>query len=350
MARVESGKVNAPAELIKANTGPANPLGITKSGTLYYRSGDYRTNLYIADLDSAMKATKPPVLATDRFLNTNGRASWSRDGRYLAYYSFRTSDIAFAQPATLVIRTVATGDERDIPLQLSVARHNYAAPPRWFPDGRSVVVAALRPNQPGVGYFRVDLTSGKTDLLAHSEKTGVPEWEPELSPDGKTLFYVNHRDTGPNELVRFDIESRNPTTLRAADGAVSVAVSPDGSQLAYISGRTIQVMPSLGGESRMIYRASAETAAQSTVVWTPDQRNLLFVHSRGIGETDTHVLWRVPVDGGRAEEVGMSRKGGHPFSVQVHPDGHRITFEWHEGSGSEVWALENFLPRASAAR
>ena len=346
---VLGGKPSGPAELLKANVGSMGPLGIAKNGTLYYTSQEDRRNIYIADLDAAMKVTQPPVLASERFLNSNGRGAWSRDGRYFAYYSFRSAESAPSRSATLVIRTVATGEERDIPLHPRVPIHSFAAPPRWFPDGRSVLVAALRPQQSGIGYYRVDLTSGDAELLQHTTKWGIPAMQPDLSPDGKTIFYA-HDDAELTQLIRFDIDSRRETKLRVADGLVSLAVSPDGTQLAYLQRGSIEVMPAAGGEPRTVYRAPGVTADQSTVVWMPAQRDLLFVQSRGGGEKDPHVLWRVPLNGDRPEEVGIARTGGYPFSPQMHPDGRRIMFESHEGGDGAIWTLENFLPTPVAAR
>jgi hypothetical protein len=37
-------------------------------------------------------------------------------------------------------------------------------------------------------------------------------------------------------------------------------------------------------------------------------------------------------------------------SPQVHPDGRRIVFGSIEPGSYELWALENFLPKAGAAR
>ena len=173
--------------------------------------------------------------------------------------------------------------------------------------------------------------------------------QPDLSPDGKTIFYA-HDDAELTQLIRFDIDSRRETKLRVADGLVSLAVSPDGTQLAYLQRGSIEVMPAAGGEPRTVYRAPGVTADQSTVVWMPAQRDLLFVQSRGGGEKDPHVLWRVPLNGDRPEEVGIARTGGYPFSPQMHPDGRRIMFESHEGGDGAIWTLENFLPTPVAAR
>lgn len=342
---ITAGRPAGSAELIKADVGSMSPLGITNSGILYYTLTNDRRNLYIAELNASLKVTQPPVLASERFLNSNDRGAWSHDGRYLAFYSFRTG-AGFARPGTLVIRNMATGEERDIDLHLDLVSRSYTAPPRWFPDGRSVLVVALRPQQAGFDYYRVDLASGKKELLHHTTQQGIA-FEPDLSPDGKTIFFAYH-DNGPTELARFDIDTRKETKLRTAD-LVSPAVSPDGTQVAYLQNGSIQILPAAGGEPRDVFRAPGVTSYESTVVWMPDQRNLLFVQSTGFGEKDRHVLWRVPLDGGQPEEVGIRRTGGRPFVPQVHPDGRHIAFESNEGTSPEVWTLENFLPKTTRA-
>jgi hypothetical protein len=72
----------------------------------------------------------------------------------------------------------------------------------------------------------------------------------------------------------------------------------------------------------------------------------LFVKSE---ENKSNVLWRVPVSGGEPEKMGISIAGQLMYP-QMHPDGRRITFGLFEIGASEVWALENFLPKARAAR
>jgi Tol biopolymer transport system component len=78
------------------------------------------------------------------------------------------------------------------------------------------------------------------------------------------------------------------------------------------------------------------------LTWSPDQQFVLFV-------LDDGALWRVPVSGGEAQQVGISTKI-RIKSPAVHPDGTRIVFAGVDTDSSEVWTLENFLPAGVSAR
>lgn len=345
---IEGGKPKGPAELVKADIGRVRLQGMTRSGTLYYLvSGVFRQNVYTAELDAAMKATKAPVLATERFINSNSAPTWSADGQYLAYYSSRGPSADGSRSTVLVIRTIKTGEERDLSMPRGVQTGNLVPSPTWFPDGRSVLVK-------GSGYYRVDLASGNAELL-HAPKGaggagGLGAYA--ISPDGKTIFYIANVDESTiveRKLVRFDIDSRRETVLKGGQLFFSLALSPDGTQLA--SARNdegsfyLEVMPAAGGETREVFHATGGLNPNA-LAWSPDQRYLLFV--RG-GATGSNVLWRIPVAGGEPEQVGISMTGQIMYP-HVHPDGRWITFGLFETGASEVWALENFLPKARAAR
>jgi Tol biopolymer transport system component len=350
---IENGRPNGPAASIKTDVGSISLLGMTKSGALYYfsRTAALR-NLYVTDLD-AMHATKPPVPATERFINRNVCPTWSRDGEYLAYYSFRDTSIS-----VLVIRSAKTGDERTVPLPTRVASR-FQGGPKWFPDNRSVLVESGDAQGSGFGFYRLALDTGNTELLAHVPRN-VSSYD--LSPDGRTIFYailVDSRD----KVMRFDIDSHRETELRnvvafIADNAfpafpgvetVSLAVSPDGLQLARtLLGGVVEVMPTAEGQSREVFRPAVRAMGtgqlRQALAWTPDQRFLLFVQGDG-------ALWKVPALGGKAEKVGISM--GFIKNPAVHPDGKQIVFDAAgEGGGGPggVWALENFLPAVNAKK
>ncbi|MBI1874166.1 MAG: PD40 domain-containing protein [Acidobacteria bacterium] len=356
---IEGGKPKGPAELVKADTGQIRLQGMTRSGSLYYLVQTVRrTNVYFAELDGTMKTAKAPVLATERFINSNLGPRWSPDGQYLAYVSRRGKGADGMDSAVLVIRTLETGEERDLSMPKGAGRDSsLMISPKWFPDGRSVLVKGFLGGKEDL-FYRVDLASGHAELLPGAKGAGGGAGglgANAISPDGKTIFYIAQEDAGSTatmrELVRFDIDSRRETVLKSGQLFFSLALSPDGTQLASARNEDqsqsfyLEVMPSGGGETREVFHA-AGLLNPDALAWSPDQRYLLFVRR---GNNESYVLWRVPVAGGEPEQIGISVTGRLVYP-QVHPDGRRLTFALFETGASEIWALENFLPRARAVR
>ena len=339
------GRANGPAALLKSDAGATQPLAITKAGTLYsFEPPDYRRNLYITGL-ATLRPTSTPAPATERVIFDNAGPAWSRDGEYLAYYSLRNAPVD-PSSGVLVIRSLKTGDERTVPLPSRVTSP-FGAGPKWFPDNRSVLIERADAEGSGHGFYRLALDTGNTELLIRLPRS-VSSYD--LSADGRTLFYVVFVDDA-GKLLRADLESHRETEPRkvsvvelASSGIISLALSPDGMQLATtLWGGVIEVRPSAGGEAREIFRPQARDigtgAMRQALAWTSDQRFLLFV--RG-----DRSLWKVPALGGQAEKVGP-----HTPGITVHPDGRRIVFSVvGERGASKVWALENFLPAQSAKR
>jgi Tol biopolymer transport system component len=109
------------------------------------------------------------------------------------------------------------------------------------------------------------------------------------------------------------------------------------------SGCHLEVMPAAGGDSREIVRTG--DCNPSRLSWSPNN-HLLFVTG---GNGTPNVLWRVPLAGGQAEQMGISMPG-QLDNPRVHPDGRRITFAVFETGASEVWTLAHFLPAQTAAK
>lgn len=203
------------------------------------------------------------------------------------------------------------------------------------------------PQGPGPSFYRIDATTGNAELLHRMSHT-LEGYR--LSPDGRTLFYTEQTAESKNtRLVSFDIETRRETELKTGEHFMTVAVSPDAKQLAYLvqtdgPASYLAVMPATGGTSREVLRSSPWVdGSRYTLAWTPDQRYLLFVRGSA-GGNGPNVLWRVAVSGGAAEQMGLSMAADNIGSPQIHPDGKRIFFASNTRGPNEVWALENFLP------
>jgi Tol biopolymer transport system component len=341
---------SGPARLVKENIGPYESLGFTRSGAFYYAGGSATTNVYTADLDAKLNASAAPSMAADRYINSNRGGIWSPDGEHLAYVA------ATARGAFIRVRSIRTGEDREVPARIPIG-----GPPRWFPDGQSLLVASrsIGVLNGDVGYYRVNIASGDAQLL-HQTAYQIVSTRPDLSSDGKTIFYLET----PPQPVRFEIDTRRVTRLTPVGARVALAVSPDDSQIAYLGTGTewawedsrlagLVVAPATGGEPRAIANFFGNSTARQSndglgLAWSPDQRHLFFVRPEGDTGDGSKSVWRVPLAGGEAENIGISMN--RIRGLRMHPDGRRIAFDSVVDPLSEVWVLENFLPKAGSRR
>jgi Tol biopolymer transport system component len=346
--RIEAGKAVGNPTFVKEVMEGIYPLGltVTRNGTLYYGTGGNANNLYLAELDSTGKASKAPTLAVETMMNHNFAGSWSRDGRYVAYYSGMNGSTS-----KLVIRDFDSGRERNFPLKWNPPQQN---PPRWFPDGRAVLLVGRDASRDGLTYYRMDVTTGDSEMLHYTNTRGAGMRTPDLSPDGKSIFYA---DTvgGVAVIYRFDLDTRRATELKrgATDKIVfhSTVVSPDGKQLVYaINDRaaqstSLEVLPTAGGPSAELFRGDLDNNVEGTLTWSPDQRYVLFAARMPSNKPPT-TIWRVSVSDRKAEPIGISLQAAIKAPA-IRPGGRQILFRTQENGAIQVWTLENFLPKTA---
>jgi Tol biopolymer transport system component len=348
---VSAGKATGEAELLRSDLGTFLPLGITRSGAIYYTSGGYSsniggglTNVYVSQLDENSNPVGVPVLATQQYFNSNAFPSWAPDGETLGYFSQRAPS-GTAGAIVLVIRNMRTGTERVIQAGLELTNNQIA----WFPDGKFVLVAGSQNGKPGL--YRVSLESAKAEFIVPNGGARFV-----LSRDGKWMYYIKPGD-GVQLMVRRDLPSGNEVELKRRPQNdrrpwTSLGLSPDGKELAYAirddsnQGGSIEAIPAEGGASRLITSFTRWIGGDpgAGLYWTPDGRYVMFAH--GVPDQGDYI-WRVAASGGEGENMRLGLDGlpqthkvGQP---SVSPTGRSIAYTTSDQSVSEVWALENAL-------
>lgn len=407
LQRVGDGKPQGAPELVKADAGNIYPMGFTPKGAFYYGLDAGARDVYTATLDlQAGKVLQAPAPISQRYVGSNSLPTWSPDGKYLAYVSRRgafPSQLSNFGSRVLVIRSVETGQERDLPVDLGgITEH------LWARDGRSLI--AMGQNKQGFGIFRIDAQTGTLTILMQApginyrwpvlsadgktlfyaqntkppkgwsiraldfqaggesrvstiaEEEGVNNVQPTVSPDGKTLFYLQnnpHKKTigirarnlqSGEEKELFSMPSPPSNTPGIVPGVGGL--SPDGQQLAFVvtdpQKDVLKVIPTTGGEARDICQLPKPpgSAIGTWMIWRPDGKTLLLVRRNAANPQDqTGELWQVSAAGGEPQKVGLAIEG--LGSLRLHPDGKHVTFA-AGANKPEVWVMENFLPKHNA--
>ncbi len=323
---LENAKPVGQLQLIVPNVDVSAGMGIVaQDGSLYYsvRVSQRRLKLAEIDLQTGKFLTKPKN-AVERFVGLNGGGTFSPDGEEFAYLSSRKKE---SYDRTIVVRSLATGEEREVPHDL---RRTFSL--IWPPGGDSLIVQGYD-DRWGPGLFSVGLANGQTDLIAKGG-WGV------LSEDGARLLY------------RLSSKDRSISSYRLADGSVEKVPGDFGTsrfspladgRIATIRDRTeILLHPAAGGEAKVLWRTDEDQQFGRWVVPTPDGKALVILRRDPDAGADMWRLWVVPVDGAPPypTELVHEPSGGGSRPIEIHPDGKGILY----GEGSyffQMWAMRD---------
>mgnify|MGYP001595374024 CR=1 FL=1 len=354
MIRVSDGKPQGSPDLVKPDMGPIIPIGFTPAGSFYYGLAIGTGDVYTAELDPATgRVLTEPQIATQRYVGWNASPAWSPDGQYLAYISRNRHWLAAQRPEIITIRSLETGEERDLSPELSFIW----GPIRWSPDGRSILVSG-KGSQARHGLYLIDARSATaTPIAMWQHSIDIPSW----FPDGKRLLYRSQqREAGTiteTILVR-DLETGHETEFfKPSPGSTidDIALSSDGRQVALTllekeaRSSVLKVLPMDGGEARELVRAQEpEAIFGDSLSWSSDSRFIVFGRSRATGEEPKTQLLAIPSGGGEPHPLGLAMDSVR--DVSFHPDGHRLAFATSAGQDKvEVWVMENFMPAPTPA-
>ena len=335
---VQDGKANGPTELVRPNMAGVRPVGFSSAGPFLYVQEVGNQNVFVQALDPVTgKVEGDSARLVDTYVGANTNPSWSPDGKTVAYISRRTEPANDTSPATLVIRSVDTGQETAIPTTFT-----YPGQPMWLPDGRTIVQPA-RNNQNNTSLYSVDVRTGTVHELVNTG-AGLPPGAA-LAPSGATAYVRDPEKV--NAIAAFDLASSRRMEVRGAavEGPfLTLAVSPDGKHLAY---------PAKGSEALHLYVANIDGSDPhdlfgdrpqngfvTGLAWTADSQWIYFVLSDGASlRGHGSQLWRIAAKGGTPQYTG--RAASTMGAISLNREGTRLVFGAGELSLSEYWMLEN---------
>ncbi len=347
---VDRGRAVGEPKLLQIE-GPVTPIVITASGELFYHQGDTKNQYQQAFVaERTMSGTR-----IVKSFNGEG-VSWSPDGKSLAYLRVNPAGMAVA------ILSTETGEERAYPNDAL----GYAQL-RWMPDGSGVVAVVRKDAIGGTALYCMDARTGVfRRLFSRDSSEQVRASVVEVAPDGRTIYMPFRSAEGSpwRGIVAVDLQTLTEKVIVTfaepgypGDGALALAVSPDGAtlvvQVRAIPGQArLLAVRTDGNGYRELYGPFPATVIPSVVKWSRDGRSIFFfTHTKG---GDWRLL-RIPAEGGEPEADGLDTKSatasvsgkdidGSPLSFDLSPDGTQIAFGAWRKWVPELRSIANILP------
>jgi Tol biopolymer transport system component len=206
-----------------------------------------------------------------------------------------------------------------------------------------------------VSLHRFDVRTGE-DLIKRTIEASYGS-DAHGSPDGKKIYYATYEsETKTGRIMVHEIETGTDSELyRVSPQRTRATLSRDGRLIAFVlveeltRSTSIHVMSAEGGPAREVFHSRpGEPAGQFGIEWTLDSKCLLFAMAAEPG-SKSFDLWRVSIDGGSPEPLGLGPGYERIGSPILDPDGRTLVFaagrkRW------EVWVLKNFLPSLRSAK
>ena len=199
-------------------------------GIVFSSTAPSRRQYYFDDLFRQPRGTRAPrgLSRTRKRLTVSRRArdpDVSRDGRHIVYVTNH------AGTSTLGIADLTSGHrvahQRTL---VPSARYEQAYTPRFSPDGRHVAYSAWTHG----GYRDIRIVDVKTGRFFEIQHDRALDQQPTWSRDGRTVYFTSDR-TGIANVYAFDLRSRKLSQVtNVIMGAYMPEVTPDGRTLFYI--------------------------------------------------------------------------------------------------------------------
>lgn len=320
------------------HTGAESPraYGSSEDGTLIVSDNSISSDLLTVPFDSsAAKITGVPAKIKTEVSGRNVRPSWSPDGKTLAYFRYRGTQVA-----TVVLQDAATGREREFVPPSNMAQMS------WHPNSRTLLLDA----SPGFGprvppaIRLLDVTAGEFKELDREFEQGplLPS-NSRYSHDGSEIIFRSRKGDEYAIMAR-NIATKQTRTIIPHSPVLSFAtdgLSPDG-KLVLVDWRkpegnfkSLALVPIEGGEPRIILEGQGYFLGHAQ--FTPDGRYVIAHGTFGfLGDTKPG-LWRISLTGEKPEKLmDHNSIGGAP---SIHPNGREIVYADGERVAS-LWAIK----------
>ncbi len=214
-------------------------------------------------------------------------------------------------------------------------------PPQWSPTGALVFTHENKIYIAESDGSSFQLIHGSDDK--NSNSPGISNNDnyadsPSISPDGSQIVYVDYSYRGGgSDISRSMLDgSRRGRLDPACHVCMKPIWSPDGTRIAFMSGRSLLTVASDGSDSRLIFRGfwdspSFDEISYLSFAWSPDGHRIAFVVLEVRKSSMRRVLYNAAADG--SYEISFGHTGEVISSPAWSPDGRSIAFAQEDDDG-----------------
>jgi Tol biopolymer transport system component/DNA-binding winged helix-turn-helix (wHTH) protein len=265
----------------------------------------------------------PPKVLVERRLTANAPENQvtdgviSPDGKYLA----------FSDSRGFFLRQIDTGETHAVPLP----KDFHPKPGCWFPDGVHMLATWIAGPQEPASIWQISVLGGTPRKLVEKG------YAPAISPDGsQVVFLTGNSEATHGFLMKAD--GTNVRTIIPDDGQTfvgSVVWSPDGRRIAYARGSysagysrieaRIEILDVGSGRAEVVL---SKPGLGSTVAWTPDGR-LIYTLQESITSAEDANLWAIRLDAAGHPQGAPTRLThglGYACMASITADGKRLAY------------------------
>lgn len=239
--------------------------------------------------------------------------------------------LAFSDETGFYLRQIDTGETHPVPLPAGLV----AASVSWFPDNAHMIVALTGPGQPS-SLWEISALGGSPRKLADDGRF------PAVSPDGKQVAFI----TGNNlsrQIWLMAADGAQPRKLVGEEGDFfgALAWSPDGTRIAYTKGRISYAFGVPGVIEFVNVRDQHVTSLlqvgtmmhwfaslEGPLAWVPDEHLIYTLAEPPPRQLDSN-LWSVGLDPSGypvGAPLRLTSDPGVVFSISTSGDGKRVVY------------------------
>ncbi len=253
---------------------------------VYAASESGKWEIYLTNIEDTSK-----VKITNPSKSGGGYLAWSPDGKRIAFYG------KYDNKKTWSIHTINSDGTNW--KRLTHADAKWDSSPTWSPDGKKIAFARFYKDSTGMGNNEIWIMNSDGSL--QTQIKSLSGGGPCFTPDGRIVFYSEYKDK-KSEISIADIDGSNLIQLTNNDVEDwHPEVSPDGTQIAYVSKKGNQEIHSMNIDGSNQKRLTSSDIHVSHPSWSPDGSQLIF---QSITETDDN--WSIYImnkDGSSVKKI-----------------------------------------------